>query len=143
MSGPWDWARAARFLTDVRIPVRIATSGRSGPLVQSLWYEWRGDALWCATQLDAVVTRRLRADPVCGFEVAGDLPPYRGVRGQARVEIQPAQAAEVLPRLLDRYHVAPDAELRAWLLSRLDSEVALRLVPLRATTWDYSARMSR
>ena len=38
LRGPWDAATVARFLDETVIPVRLATAGRSGPLVQSLWF---------------------------------------------------------------------------------------------------------
>lgn len=142
-SGPWGWEQAQAFLRTSVIPLRLATSGRSGPLVQSLWYVFDAGALWCATQDDAVVTRRLRADPIVGFEVAGDLPPYRGLRGQARAAVLPEQGSAVLARLLDRYLTDGHAELRTWLESRAQTEVALRLQPSNVTSWDYTGRMSR
>ncbi len=141
-SGPWDMDQVAEFLLASVIPIRLATSGLHGPLVQSLWFEWDRGALWCATQQDAVVARRLEANPVCGFEVAADRPPYRGVRGQARAGILPAEAPTVLPRLLDRYLAAGYPQLRRWLESRLSTEVALRLELLSVSSWDYSPRMA-
>lgn len=139
-SGPWDRSQIATFLADTVIPIRIASAGRTSPLVQSLWFLHAEDSLWCCTQAEAVLTRRLRSDPRCGFEVSGDLPPYRGVRGTATAEILPERAADMLPRLIERYD-AP-APLAEWLLSRLDREVAIRLHDLRVTTFDFTTRMS-
>lgn len=139
-SGPWDRSRIDAFLDSTVIPIRIASAGRTSPLVQSLWYLHEDDSLWCCTQAEAVLTRRLRSDPRCGFEVSGDLPPYRGVRGTAKAEILPERAADILPRLIERYG-APSA-LADWLLSRLDREVAIRLHSLRVTTFDFTQRMT-
>ncbi len=140
-SGPWGPEEIARFWDDARIPIRVATNGESGPLVTSLWFVHHDDALWCATQSDAVIVRRLRADPRCGFEVAGDSPPYRGVRGQGVAHIHSDAAREVLPRLIDRYLGPTPTPLGDWLLSRIDTEVALRIDDLAVSSWDYSARM--
>jgi hypothetical protein len=123
-----------------RIPMRVASNG-SFPLVQSVWFLFEEDALWCATQADAVLTRRLTRDPRCGFEISGDLPPYRGVRGTGHASIDPAAARDVLPRLITRYLGDEPNSLAQWLLSRLDSEVAIRIGDLRVTSWDYSGRM--
>ena len=140
-SGPWDQAEVERFLEETVIPVRLATIGRSGPLVQSLWFLHDNGSLWCATQADAVVVRRLTADPRCGFEVAADAPPYRGVRGGATATIVVDAAGEVLPRLIERYLGEEPSPLGTWLMSRIDAEVAIRLDDLQVSSWDYSGRM--
>lgn len=140
-SGPWGSPQIEGYLRDARIPIRIATIGASGPLVQSLWFVFDDGALWCATQSDAVIIRRLRADPRCGFEIAADQPPYRGVRGQGIAHIEPSAAAEVLPRLIDRYLGSTSTPLGDWLMSRIDTEVAVRIADLTVSSWDYSERM--
>jgi nitroimidazol reductase NimA-like FMN-containing flavoprotein (pyridoxamine 5'-phosphate oxidase superfamily) len=141
-SGPWDRSQIQAFLDDTVIPIRIASAGRTSPLVQSLWFLYDEDALWCASQVDSVLTRRLHADPRCGFEIAGDLPPYRGVRGSGRAELLPERAATVLPRLISRYLGDEPSPLATWLLSRVDSEVAIRISDLRVTSYDFTSRMS-
>lgn len=139
---PWTIDRVSRYLRDATLPVRLACVGSSGtPLVCSLWYLFDGEALWCASQADAVVLRRLRADPRVGFEVAGDEPPYKGVRGQGRAELRPADGVRVLTELLDRYQGGRDTPLARWLLARADREVAVRIDIDWLTAWDYSARM--
>ncbi len=141
-SGPWDRSQIQAFLDDTVIPIRIASSGRTSPLVQSLWFLYDEDALWCASQVESVLTRRLRADPRCGFEIAGDLPPYRGVRGTGRAELLPERAATVLPRLISRYLGDDPSPLATWLLSRVDSEAAIRISDLRVTSYDFTSRMA-
>ena len=141
-SGPWDRSQIQAFLDDTVIPIRIASAGRTSPLVQSLWFLYDEDALWCASQVDSVLTRRLHADPRCGFEIAGDLPPYRGVRGSGRAELLPERAATVLPRLISRYLGDEPSPLASWLLSRVDSEVAIRISDLRVTSYDFTSRMA-
>ncbi|MCZ7528760.1 MAG: hypothetical protein M5U14_21735 [Acidimicrobiia bacterium] len=46
-SGPWDPATIEELLRSTPIPVRLATTGASWPLVQSLWFLYDGGALWC------------------------------------------------------------------------------------------------
>jgi hypothetical protein len=142
VSGPWDRSQIDAFLDGSIIPIRLASTGRTSPLVQSLWFVREADSLWCCTQSDAVLTRRLTRNPQCGFEVSGDLPPYRGVRGSAHAEIVPDRAADILPLLIDRYLGPSPGPLAQWLLSRLDREVAIRLDSLRVTTFDFTSRMT-
>lgn len=139
-SGPWSADRVREHLQGIRIPIRLASSG-SFPLVQSLWFLFEDDVVWCATQADSVVARRLARDPRCGFEVSADQPPYRGVRGTGRAALDASAAADVLPRLIERYLGSEPNDLARWLLSRLDSEVAIRIDDLAVTSWDYSGRM--
>ena len=141
ISGPWDDATVVRWLTEARIPVRLAVTTARGPLVVSLWYRYDDGQLWCATRADAVVVGHLRRDPRVGLEVAPDVPPYRGVRGTARATIVPERGAEELEALLARYLDASNAPLATWLRDRSDDEVAIRLDDLTLSSWDFSARM--
>ena len=141
LAGPWDMATIEHYLQVTVIPVRLATSGRSGPLVQSMWFLWRDCRLWCATQDSAVVVHRLQADPHCAFEVAGDMPPYRGVRGQGVAEIVKSEGKDVLRQLLQRYLGGTHSGLAGWLLSRADHEVAISVRPDHMTSWDFRSRM--
>ncbi len=141
-SGPWSQEAIERFLEASAIPVRLAAAGPDGPpLVQSLWFRYADDALWCATQGDSLAARRLAREPRCGFEVAGDRPPYAGVRGTGRAELLAEPAERVLRRLLDRYLGGSDSALALWLLTRVDDEVTVRIGDLSVTTWDFERRM--
>ena len=108
-----------------------------------MWFEYRDGFLWCSTQADSVLVRRLRNDPRVGFEVAADAPPYRGVRGRAIADIVHIGATDVLDRLVAKYLDDPRSNLARWLRARGPTEVSLRLTPLTLSSWDYSARMSR
>lgn len=141
-TGSWSRSQCDDYLDDLTIPVRLACVASSGyPVVFSLWYVWDGVHLWCAVQKDARTARYCRARPRCGFEVAADSPPYRGVRGSADVSVVPEEGERILRTLLPRYLGSADSELARWLLSRVDTEVALRLTPVRLFSWDYSRRM--
>jgi hypothetical protein len=143
IAGPWTARRAADYLDEANIPLRLATlTSRGWPEVTSLWFVRDGDELLCATQRDAGVARALRRDPRCSFEVAGGNPPYFGVRGQATARVDSAGAGDVLARLISRYVGDTQSGLARWLLSRVDDEVVLRLTPLRIVSWDYRARMT-
>ena len=142
-SGPWDSVAIEGFLGSAVIPMRLATQGSSGPLVQSLWFLFDGSALWCCTQHDSVVATRLRKDARCAFEIARDAPPYRGVRGRGTASLDPEPAADLLERLIARYLADRDSSLAAWLRTRVVDEVAVRIDTLSVSSWDYSSRMDR
>ncbi len=90
----------AAYLEAVRIPLRLSCLTTSGwPIVLSLWYLHEAGRLYCATLATARVVEYLRREPRCGFEVGADQPPYCGVRGQARAEIDPALGQDAPARL--------------------------------------------
>lgn len=140
-TGPWDGAQIAAFLQEATIPIRVSSMGSNGPIVQSLWFVYDDEALWCATQATSILAKRLAADDRIGFEVAADAPPYRGVRGTGHASIHPDLAEKVLRKLIARYQGDDESELSRWLLSRLDREVAIRIDALNLATWDFSGRM--
>lgn len=142
-SGPWDLVAVEEFLDSAAIPMRLATQGRSWPLVQSLWFLYDGWALWCCTQRDSVVAKRLRKTPRCAFEIAADDPPYRGVRGRGIASLDSEPAGDLLERLIRRYLADQSSSLATWLRARVSDEVAIRIDTLAVSSWDYSSRMDR
>lgn len=89
LTGPWTADQISAYLDEARIPLRLSAVAPSGwPVVLSLWFARRGDELVCATQLSASIVQALQAEPRCAFEVAGETPPYHGVRGRARVSLR-------------------------------------------------------
>lgn len=143
IKGCWDADQATAFASEARIPLRLAINDTAGfPLVLSLWFLPEDGAFWCATQGEAHVVKRLTADDRCAFEIAGDTPPYRGIRGKARASLHPERGEEVLRCLLARYGIAEGSRLARSLLARADTEVAIRIVPERMTSWDFSVRMA-
>lgn len=142
MSGCWTDTQMAAFMAESRIPLRLAVhDAKECPLVMSLWFLYVDGAIWCATHVTAHVLGLLAHDPRCGVEVAGDMPPYRGVRGQGRASLHPERGGEILQRLLDRYGIEPKSKLAAMLLARIEQEVAIRIAPERLSSWDFSQRM--
>lgn len=133
-----------QYLAESRIPVRLACVNEDGwPVVLSLWYLYEDGALYCATQEAAKVVGYLRAEPRCGFEVAADEPPYCGVRGRALATVEPARGPEILERLLRRYLGGIDNALAEKLLSKSETEVAIRLEPQSRYVWNFGERMVR
>lgn len=139
----WDARGIEQFLLDAMMPVRLSCLSRNGaPLICSLWYLYDDGVIWCATQRSAQIARLLQADRRCGFEVAGDAAPYRGVRGQGRATLSDAAGPALLLRLIDRYLQRRDSAFAKWLVARQENEVAIGIEPEWFTSWDYTIRMS-
>jgi hypothetical protein len=143
LRGPWSHDEVASFLVESVIPMRISVETGSGwPLVLSLWFVPDGLDLVGATRPTSTLVRCLERRPRCGFEVAGDSPPYHGVRGRAEVELDRTSGAQTLDRLLTRYLGGVESPLARSLRAVADDEVAIRLRPVALTTWDYRRRMA-
>jgi len=138
----WSLQSIEEFLRGQQIPVRLAClATNAGPMVCSLWYLYDDGALWCATQKSARVAGYLAQQPTCGFEVAPETMPYKGVRGQGNATLSHEQGGHVLERLIDRYLGSRSSEFARWLLKRSDNEVAIKIEPIWMTAWDFSRRM--
>jgi uncharacterized pyridoxamine 5'-phosphate oxidase family protein len=130
------------YLEAARIPVRLAVTAADGwPVVLSLWFLHQTGKLYCATQKTAKVVDYLRSNPNCSFEIAGDQPPYCGIRGRAQAAINGELGPEILERLLLRYVGDIHNELSRRLLARKQTEVAIVIEPLSIMTWNFSERM--
>jgi len=138
----WSAAEIRQYLSGAEIPVRVACLATGGtPLLCSLWFLFDDDAIWCATPQSARLAVLLEQDSRCAFEVAGDLMPYRGVRGQGVARLSRADGPAVLLRLIDRYLHSRDTAFARWLIARQQDEVAIRIDPEWVTAWDFSSRM--
>lgn len=130
------------YLEETIIPLRLAGRTASGwPIILSLWYLYEDDALYCATPASAKIIRYLENDARCAFEIASDLPPYCGIRGQAEAELLPQLGGEILERLLHRYLGGTDNALAQNLLKKRGAEIAIRLEPVKVSTWNFKERM--
>ena len=130
------------YLEAANIPLRLACTTRSGwPVAVSLWFKHQNGRLFCATQKSARVVAYLKNDARCAFEIAADLPPYCGVRGQAIAHIDESIGLKILEQLLVRYLGGLDSELARSLIVKSENEVAIILKPVKIYTWDFSNRM--
>ena len=138
----WNQQTIAAFLRATVIPVRLACTDSGGaPLICSLWYVYQDDAIWCATQQSANIVTLLERQPQCGFEIAPDSMPYRGVRGQGRVTLLIEEGPGLLLQLIDRYLGDRDSGFSKWLIEKSSTEVAIKIEPDWLTSWDFSKRM--
>ena len=137
-----DLTTMEAYLDSARIPLRLACTTESGwPMVVSLWFKHQNGELFCATKKSARVVSYLRNDPRCAYEIASDLPPYCGVRGQAIARLDEEIGEQILVQLLDRYLGSTDNSLGRNLLARVHHEVAIILKPVNVYRWDFSSRM--
>ena len=136
-------------LTNSKIPIRLACMSISDwPIVVSLWYTYLNEKVYCATQNTAKVVKYLKKNPKCGFEIAGDSFPYRGVRGYGKASIVENKGEEILRMLIQKYLIGKETtisslKLYKLLLSKehLQNEVAIQIIPSAMFKWDYKKRM--
>jgi hypothetical protein len=130
------------FLDTIKIPLRLSCRTESGwPMILSLWFLYQDGSILCATREGAKVVSYLQAEPRCAFEIAGDLPPYCGVRGQARARIDRGIGVDTLKKLLLKYQGGLETPLAENLLAKSTDEVAIILEPANIYQWDFSERM--
>jgi nitroimidazol reductase NimA-like FMN-containing flavoprotein (pyridoxamine 5'-phosphate oxidase superfamily) len=139
-------ASMIQFLIDSTIPIRLSCLSLSNwPVVVSLLYFYENKKFYCATQNTSKIVKYIQKHPRCGFEVARDSLPYRGVRGYGIANILEGQGEEILRVLLEKYFKGKQtSRLHQSLLSKnhLDNEVAIEVTPVRLFEWDYRVRMS-
>ena len=131
-----------QFIQDSKIPIRIAFMKSTDlPAVISLWYVCNNGKIYCATQKTAKIVSYLKKNPVCGFEIAADKPPYKGVRGEGTVQILNETGAYVLDLLMDKYLGEKESTLSKLLRNNSKTEVAIEITPQKIFHYDYSKRM--
>ncbi len=134
-----------QYLIGSDIPVRLSClSSSNWPIVVSLWYVYYNEKIYCATQNTSKIISYLKHSPKCGFEIAGDRFPYRGIRGYGNASIIHDRGEEILRMLLEKYFKGKETSaLYRLLLSKkhLRNEVAIEIMPVRTFEWDYKKRM--
>jgi hypothetical protein len=143
LTGPWSVHEIEQFFAQATIPLRLSVISRAGwPVVLSLWYLFEDGVLKCASRRHAKVVDILHGNARCGLEVAGESPPYHGVRGQGVATIDAQGGSALLERLADRYIGQKETPFRRWLLAGARDEVAITIAPIRLMSWDYRDRMT-
>ena len=131
-----------KFISDSKIPIRIAfMKSNSLPAVVSLWYVCKDGKIYCATQKTAKIVSYLKKNPLCGFEIAADKPPYKGVRGEGTVQILNETGPYVLDLLMEKYLGEKESTLSKFLRDNSKTEVAIEITPQKIFHYDYSKRM--
>ena len=130
------------MIYDLKIPIRVAFTNNDGiPNVISLWFVQIENKIFCATQKSAKIVQYLKKNPVCGFEIASDKPPYKGVRGNGPTKILDDLGQDILQILIKKYLGEKESELSKFLKSNSHTEVAIEITPQNLFYYDYSARM--
>jgi nitroimidazol reductase NimA-like FMN-containing flavoprotein (pyridoxamine 5'-phosphate oxidase superfamily) len=135
-----------QYLIDSDIPIRLSClSTLDWPIVLSLWYVYKNEKFYCATQNTAKIIKYLKRSPKCGFEIAGDRFPYHGIRGYGNTSILKDKGEDILLILLQKYFKGQESStLYKLLLSEkhLQNEVAIEITPVYIFEWDFKKRMS-
>ena len=125
-----------------KIPIRISLLKSTGfPVVVSLWYTHADGRIYCAVQKTAKVISYIKNNPKCGFEIAGDMPPYKGLRGEGTVKILHDKGEEILDILIEKYLGEKESMLSVFLKNNSKNEVAIEITPQKIHSYDYSERM--
>ncbi|TRZ78804.1 MAG: hypothetical protein D4R90_05580 [Nitrosopumilales archaeon] len=132
----------ADSLEKQKIPIRLSCISQNGyPLVISLWFKISNGKILCATRPTAKIVKYLSNNNLCGFEIASDKSPYRGIRGQGTCQIKQNDGKKVLELLISKYLGDSDSKLKHFLMQKADDEVALEITPMHIFQYDYSKRM--
>jgi len=131
------------FIPDVKIPIRVGFVKSNGvPAVVSLWYVCKYGKIYCAVQKTAKIISYLQKNFMCGFEIAADKPPYKGIRAEGTVRILNETGAYVLDLLMDKYLGEKESTLSKFLKNNSKTEVAIEITPQKIFNYDYSERMN-
>ncbi len=128
-----------RELLDARLIGVLATFDEERIHAVPMWFATEDDALLLATGSRSRKVRNLRSDARATLVVHDSRPGVEvcGVSIAGKVEVLPAEAARPLVELVHRRYVAgsalSDPDVREFLSS---DDVALRLLPESAITWD-------
>lgn len=132
-----------RFIPDSKIPIRLSfMKSPAIPAVISLWYLCDKDKIYCATQKKAKIVSYLQKNPICGFEIAADKPPYKGIRGEGTIRIKDELGPDVLNLLIKKYLGEKVSKLSEFLRHNSKTEVAIEINPEKIFHYDYSKRMN-
>ena len=130
------------LISDTKIPIRIAFLKPDGtPNIISLWYEQIDGKIYCATQRSAKIVSFLEKNPICGFEIAADKPPYKGARGNGIARILDDKGEKILSILMEKYLGQKESKLSKYLKKNSKTEVAIEISPTKIFNYDYSKRM--
>ena len=137
-----DNTRMHRFIQNEKIPIRVAFVKLNGtPGIVSLWYIVNDGKIYCAVQKTAKITSHFEKNSLCGFEIAADKPPYKGIRGEGTVKILNEAGAYVLDLLMDKYLGEKESILSKFLKNNSKTEIAIEITPQAVFNYDYSKRM--
>ena len=117
----WTLDAMETFLHGAVIPIRIAVLDGQFPLICSIWFYFDSSTkqFVCASHERSKLIRVLKKVDRCGFEIATNDSPYRGIRGKAVASLSRTNVDVSLNRLVYLDLVSTNACLGQWLLSRV------------------------
>ena len=139
----WNQTQLKEFLVSSKIPIRVSVLDGEYPLICSVWFEYLDGKLVIVSHRGSKLAKTLVSQRKCGFEIASNNPPYRGVRGKADVLYELGNSEGTLRRIIRRYLGETNQGLASWLLSRVKDEMKFTLHPKWVTSWDYGERMEQ
>ena len=141
-SSAWSEDQVRDYLDTTVLPCRLASIDQNGfPQVTSMWFLQKNKFIYLSARSKSLICSRLKRNNKVGFEIAGENPPYSGVRGRGTATLINAVSEPVLEKLIEKYLISADSSLAKWLLSHPQSESTIKIVPEWMTSWDYSSRM--
>ncbi len=141
LKGRWSENQIEEFLDEIKVPIRIACNTKHGLWMVSLWFIYRDGNIYCASSKDSDIVSFLRDYPDIAFEISTNNPPYRGVRGRGKVELEEDPDKELLKELFNRYIENKDIPLKNYLFSDDREEININIEPSVLYSWDFTERM--
>jgi general stress protein 26 len=142
-SSVWAEDQINGYLDTIVLPCRLASIDKNGfPQVTSMWFLHSDKCIYLSARSKSLTCTRIKRNNKVGFEIAGENPPYSGVRGKGTATLIDAMSKPVLETLIEKYLGSTDSSLAKWLLSNPQSESTIKIVPEWITSWDYSNRMN-
>ncbi len=96
----WNQKQLKEFLVSSKIPMRVSVLDGDYPLVCSVWFEYLDGKLVIVSHRESKLAKVLVSQRKCGFEIASNNPPYRGVRGKADVLYELGNSEGTLRRII-------------------------------------------
>jgi nitroimidazol reductase NimA-like FMN-containing flavoprotein (pyridoxamine 5'-phosphate oxidase superfamily) len=145
LTGPMTEKESKDFLENKDLIIHIGTVDEKGePNVTptEYYFDRDSDKIYITTQKNSKKVDNLRRKNTIYFCVDDPTPPYKGVRGKARVKINEdiSHNLSITKKLVMKNTGSLEDPIAKWLLSETENEneVILQISPNYYSTWDYS-----
>ena len=146
LAGPMTEKESKDFLENKDLLIHIGTVDEKGePNVTptGYYFDRDSDKIYITTQKNSKKVDNLRRKNTIYFCVDDPTPPYKGVRGKARVKINDEDISHnlsITKKLVMKNTGSLEDPIAKWLLSETENgnEVILEISPNYYSTWDYS-----
>lgn len=112
----------------------------NGPAVHPVWYYYKNDKLYVATDRKGIKARSIRKHSRVYFlvDVAGAGPP-RGIRGKATAVVvdDKGYAMEVTKRNITRYLGSLEGKAAKEIMEEAVDSCVIEITPMYIATWKY------